>query len=507
MAASAALALPLILAVAVPPASAATGKLLVTTLGRTGVARSSQVVAFNTNNQTPPVYGSSGNALSVPDGQYAVLAGIDDNGQAETLAEALVTVSGTGTARVTLDARKGRLVKVTLNGQRVTSFLDARVCAGNGFAQVEGFQPGGALYVVPSSSRVFSSSYIAVGNGAVLSGLASSGVPTALGGAWTTSHLAKVTLTVRSGEMIANDTSFELQPQGASNGDCQADLWGPVTDGQAPYRATTLVSPGTWDVRTDDNGAFGDIGGYFVNHAFAAGHSYSYTYYMAAWAPRTSLAELRPSGISYGEPLFADPAGNGFQAAEKYAFALSVNGHLITRKSTTSWGNGLQGYFISTRTAGWYTLTDDVTRYRPGLDFTKGTLSPRVTFAFHFYANPSVITASDFPLIAGFGIKMVPEQLSLRNTAAPSSQTTVVITPFRPASFDGPSPADSVTKVQAWSLADGGNWTALKVSRSSGGYTVAVRNPGSGHISLRVTVTGSRGDTSTETIYRAYGIS
>jgi hypothetical protein len=413
---------------------------------------------------------------------------------------------------VTLDARKGRLVKVTLNGQPVTDFLDARVCAGDGVAQVEGFQPGGGLYVVPSSSRAFSSSYIAVGHGAVVSGLVSSGVPSALGGAWTTSRLAKLTLTVRSGEMISDDTALILQPQGAGNTDCQTDLWGPVTDGQAPYRATTLVSPGTWDVRTDDSAVIGNendqVGGYFVNRAFAAGHTYDYTYYMAAWAPQTSLAELRPSGISYTEPTFADPSGNGSQAAEKYAFALSVNGHLITRKSTTDWGNGLQGYFISTRTAGWYTLTDDVTRYRPGLNFAaQGTLSPRVTFAFHFYARPATITASDFPLIAGFGIKMVPEQLTLRNLAAPASKTTVVITPFRPVTHDGPSPADSVTKIQAWSLADGGNWTALKVSRSSGGYTVAVQNPGSGHISLRVTVTGSHGDTSTETIYRAYGIS
>jgi hypothetical protein len=34
-----------------------------------------------------------------------------------------------------------------------------------------------------------------------------------------------------------------------------------------------------------------------------------------------------------------------------------------------------------------------------------------------------------------------------------------------------------------------------------------VRNPSSGHVSLRATVTGSHGDTSTETIYRAYAIS
>jgi hypothetical protein len=118
-----------------------------------------------------------------------------------------------------------------------------------------------------------------------------------------------------------------------------------------------------------------------------------------------------------------------------------------------------------------------------------------------------VITAQDFPLIAGFGIKFVPRGLTPTNSAASSSQTTVAITPFRPPSQDGPSPADSVTKLQVWSSADGTHWTALTVTHTASGYSVVVRNPASGHVSLRATATGSHGDTSTETIYRAYAIS
>lgn len=440
-ASSALLVTPLIIAAQALPASAATGRLLVDTFGRTGVARSSQVIAWNIGQQAQ-FQGTSGHAFSVPDGQYAVLAGIEDDSQTETLAEALVTVSGTGTTTADLDARQGKQVKVTLDGKPVTDFVDARICAGP-ISQVEGFESGGALYIVPNSSHLFSSSYLAQTQGAVVAGKATTGIPGSLGGSWTSSQLAKVTLVVRSGEQIAYDTSFALQAQGANNVvDCRSDLAGTVAHGPAPYRATTLVSAGTWGVRTDDSAAIGgqgfDVGGYFVNHAFAAGHSYGYTYYLAAWAPVTSLAELRPSGISYGEPLFAGPDGNGSQAAEKYSFRLSVNGHLIATKNTTNFGTSLQGYFISTRTAGWYTLTDDVTRYRPGLDFTKGTLSPRVTFAFHFFANPAVITARDFPLIAGFGVRFVPRGLTPTNSAAPTSQTTVAITPFRPASQDGP---------------------------------------------------------------------
>lgn len=58
-----------------------------------------------------------------------------------------------------------------------------------------------------------------------------------------------------------------------------------------------------------------------------------------------------------------------------------------------------------------------------------------------------------------------------------------------------------------WSSADGAHWTALAVTHSASGYSVAVRNPASGFVSLRATVTGSHGDTSTQTIYRAYAIS
>lgn len=498
---------PLAVASQALPASAATGNLLVTTLGHTGVARSSQVIAWNIS-QGGQFQGNSGTAFSVPDGQYAVIAGIDDNNTVETLAEAIVTVTGTGTTKVTLDGRQGKLVKVTLNGTAVTDWLDARVCAGGLAAEVEGYQPGGALYVVPSSSRVFSSSYIAVGNGAVISGYVASGVPSNLGGAWTTSGLAKLSLTVRSGEEVPSSTLFVLQPQGTSNGNCQADLWGPVTNQEAPYRSSTLVSPGLWDVRTDDQPlATGGAGGYDVDRTFVAGHSYSSTYYAAAWSPHGSLAELRPGAIDFSEPVFADPGGNGFQSAEKYALALGLNGHTIATRNTTDYGNGPADFYVNTKAAGWYTLTADVTRYYPGVSFS-GVLSPRATLAWRFYANPGAVTGPFFPLAAGFMVSFTPQQLTLKNQASPGTQKTVAIKPFRPVNYDGPTPADSVTKVQVWASADDGTtWQALAVQHSTSGWTVAVTTPASGFVSLRAEVTGSHGDTSTETVYRAYAVS
>jgi hypothetical protein len=489
------------------PANAATGKLLVTTLGHTGVARASQVIALNIGQNTQ-FQGNSGRPFSVPDGQYAVIAGIDDNNTVETLAESIVTVKGTATAKVTLDGRKGRLVKVTLNGKRVTDNVLASVCAGpDGLASVEGFQPGGSLYVVPSSSHVFSSAFTGVGRGAVLSAVAV-GVPSRLGGAWKTSQLAKVTTTVRSGEQNAFYTYYDLgmgQAPGSSN-PCSADPGELVSGVAAPYRVTELVTPGYWTVRTDDQANPGFVGLYYLsNQHFVARHSYSFTLYAAAWAPHGQIADLRPDAIDFSVPMFADPAGNGSEASDKETLALRVNGHVLAKRHETDYGNQAPDFYIPSRKTGWYTLTDDESRYYPGLSFS-GILSPRVTFAWRFYAVPSTV-GTNFRLTDGFWPSFQPEGLSITNSAVPGSKTTVLMR-FARQSFDTSNiPPDSVTKVQAWFSADGTHWKSVAVHHTSGGWIATVPNPAKGDVSLRVLATGSHADTSSETVYKAYTIS
>lgn len=498
---------PLVVAAQALPANAATGKLLVTTLGHTGVARSSQIIAWNTG-QSTQFYGNSGKAFSVPDGQYALIAGIDDNNTIETIAEAIVTVSGTGTTKVTLDGRKGHLVKVTLDGKRVMDYVDARVCAGpSTIAMVDGYQPGGAMYVVPSSSRAFHSSYIAIGQGAVLTGSAASGVPATLGGNWTASHLAKLRLTVDSNEQIAYDTDFVLQPEPPSGPSCGIGLYGPIADSLAPYTASTLVSPGVWTVRTDDFAQVGneadDIGGYFIDRNLIAGHSYAYTYYGAAWAPTGMLPMIWRHTIDVNVDTFADTYGNGDSASTRDALALSVNGHTVAKGTITDYGTYGEDLNPRISTAGWYTLTDTATRYYPGLSIPGTTLSPKVTLDWRFYASPSETQEA-----AGFWTSFEPRYLSDANSAKPGSQSTVTIRPYRTSDAPNvPVPSDSVTKVQAWWSSDGVHWKVLAVRHNAHGWYVIVHNPAKGDVSLRAEVTGSHGDTSTETVYRAYAVS
>jgi hypothetical protein len=506
-AASALLIAPLAVAVQAVPANAATGKLLVTTLGHTGVARASQIIALNIG-QNQQFQGNSGRAFSVPDGQYAVIAGIDDNNTVETLAESIVTVKGTSTAKVVLDGRKGRLVKVTLNGKRVTDDVLASVCAGPvGLATVEGYQPGGALYVVPDSSHVFSSGYTGVGPGVVLSGVAV-GVPSSLGGAWQTSQLAKVTTTIRSGEQNAFNTDYDLglgQAPGAHL-PCSADPGELVSGVAAPYRVTELVSPGYWNLSTADQANPGFVGFYYLSSRhFAARHSYFFALYQAAWAPSGYVADLRPDAVDFGVPMFADPFGNGSEDSDRETLALSVNGHLLAERHQSDYGIGPQDFYVATSTTGWYTLTDDEYRYYPGLSLNR-VLSPRATFAWHFYAVPSTV-GTDFRLTDGFWPSFQPEGLSLTNSAAPGSKTTVLMRFARQSSDTNNIPPDSVTKVQAWYSADGTHWKSVAAHHTRAGWTAIVPNPAKGDVSLRVLATGSHGETSAETVYNAYAIS
>ena len=364
------------------------------------------------------------------------------------------------------------------------------------------------MYVVPSSSSVFSSAYTAIGTGVVLSGFAE-GVPATLGGAWRSSQLATVRTTVKSGEQ--NDafyTYYDLArtPARSSSNPCSADPGELISGVAAPYRVTERVSPGYWNMSTDDQANPGFVGDYVLDDKhFASGHTYDFTLYAAAWAPFGQVADLRPSAVSFVVPEFADPAGNGNEAADRETVALSVNGHLLAKRHLTSWQHGPQDFYVPSSTTGWYTLTDDEVRYYPGLSMT-GVLSPHVTFAWHFHAVPSTV-GTDFRLVDGFWPSFKPLGLSLRNSAAVGSATSVILTFARQSADTSNIPPDSVTKVQAWFSADGKHWTSVAAHRVRSGWNVRVPNRAAGTISLRVVATGSHGDTSAETIYRAYAVS
>jgi hypothetical protein len=498
---------PMVVAVQALPANAATGKLLVTTLDRNGQAVSANITVSQGNGL--PTWTTSGTTLSVADGQHAVLAGIEQtvNGQTVgTLAETMVTVSGTGTTKVTLDARQGHLVNVTLNGKPVSDYVDARVCFGSNPAQQELFESPGSLYVVPTTSKLFSFAYLAAGLGAVVTGQTASGVPSSPGGSWKSAQLVKVSMTVRANESAATSFSAELQPENANGSvTCGTDLTSPGGNNVAPFGESWQVSPGEWEVRADGYDRLGDIGGYSAKGNMVPGHSYSYTYYAAAPAPAAAMyTMIWRHMIEFTPPAISDPYGNGSESATLNHVNISLNGHSLANYAVLGTGpidvyNDIQRGITA---AGWYTITDTATR-APGFALPNTVLSDKTTLSWRFYASPSWSQEA-----AGYWTADQVHNLSTANSAAPGSTTNVTIRPYRDSSNGNvPVPSDSVTGIQAWWSNDGVHWHPLTAVHNSSGWYVNVPNPASGDVSLRTEVHGSHGDTSTQTVFQAYAIS
>jgi hypothetical protein len=103
---------------------------------------------------------------------------------------------------------------------------------------------------------------------------------------------------------------------------------------------------------------------------------------------------------------------------------------------------------------------------------------------------------------------LLPNGLDLNNRAAPGSTTSVRAFLTQGSYFVVPRPRVLVRSftVQA-SFNDGKTWHGVGVVKHKGFWTFVVHNPPSGFVTLRTTTVSNGGDASTETIYRAYGIS
>jgi hypothetical protein len=283
-------------------------------------------------------------------------------------------------------------------------------------------------------------------------------------------------------------------------------LAGTLEQQAAPYRASTLVSPGRWIVRTDDSAAVGnqsdDIGGFFVPVNFVKGRSYWLVYYAAAWGPTGWLPMIWRHSIEFfPSSTITDPDGSGYEAGTMNTIALSLNGHQLAKRNVSTIGNSFPDFAQKITSAGWYTMTVDARRYYPGISFPSTILTPSATLSWHFRASPGQTQAAPVYLAT-----LVPQSLSMTNKAAPRSVSTVRVYLSRPYNPNVPTYSDPVRAVQVWASDNGGaSWTKVTVRHTASGWTAYVRNPASGFVSLRSEVTDTRGDTSTETIYRAYG--
>jgi hypothetical protein len=500
----------------VPAASAqaASASLTVTTLGRHGskVATTVTVVAVPSGESYSV---ASGKRINLPSGRYIAMTDIYESAAnglgTDTLGAQVVSVSGR--ASVTLDARKGKAVKASLDTPADVTGppqISGQVCAatvGNmpSAFSVAGWNTAGSLYAIPNSSKLLQFGYLAqwTGDDTYVAVKKTTGIPAQPGGSFKRSGLAAMRFSVRSGTQMArrNDTALQALPKVS---DCTTDLYADVHDANAPYSATAHVTPGRWQPRSDifaDNGD--DVGGGFpAARTLKAGQSVTQSFGRAAWSPLRSLPMVRQKSVQfYPGSLIGDP-DVGWADPTKESVALYKGSTTVKKQTLTNWRSD-PAFSARIHAAGWYRLTVDAHRYRPGITFPSGMLSPRVTLDWRFKADPAKSAVAPV-----FLTRFLPAGLNNRNQAAANSTTTVTVSAGRGSQDpDVKFTKVAVKTVRVWTSADGGKtWKAAAVARSGSSWKVSVHNPASGAIALRSEVTDSDGDRSVETVYRAYAI-
>ena len=512
--------LPLVYSLSAAPAMAAGSSLTITTIGRNGKAVSGGQENIVNLSSWQNYTAQSGHTVSLPAGHYAVITDIETPapgtawGMTDTLGTATVKVSGS--SRLTLDARWGKPVKISLNtpaGGGFQTRIDARACLpGGGGVNVEAFNSPGDLYEIPDSSRDFSLSWLQSWLGSNSDYLVSGVVPTLPSNpsyGYSRAKLAYEYIRVDKGEEMTNNDALTLQPEPANDpGLCGTDLWaGEFQNQSAPYGTEVFTSPGRWTARTDVMSDAGDIGGGFAQPlTMQAGKTYYQSFGRAAWGPGENLPTVWNGRIQFAlNDLIGDAnEGTGETADYKLWATLRRNGKLLKYVAQQTYGNSYPELDAPIGSAGWYDLATVAQRYRPGQPVPAGTLSTSAVLDFHFYARPD-----QDQLAPGFLARFTPLGLNGANQGAPGANTPLSITLFRGSGGTGLSvPSENVKSLTVLVSTNGGkSWKAVAAKRSGNAWSADVHDPAGGFVSLRTVIVDTSGNSTDEQIDNAYGIS
>ena len=478
----------------------------------TGIARnghSVKVYAVITGTTYPPIY-TGGGAVSVPKGPAWVGAEVDTTSGSEltsaTLVMRRVTISRSRT--IVLDARPGKLVKFSLAvpGARLTGQA-VQACVGGNFvpgAPIGAGEGATSLYVVPVRAKGFGFGYDSTWQTAtasyLVSGQSTGGIPRTPRYRATRAGMAKVQLTLRSGDAIGNYEDIRLIRQTS----CGIQQFLPVQS-PAGESFTQYVSAGPYQIWTDGYRAF------WINNArYAARHSYSDTFGAAAWGPGQDFPSVWENRFQFtsASPI-SDPQHESFECCDMSRMTLSYRGHVVKRAVQSQYHES-RGFTADLRasSAAWYTFRLVAWRRVPGLTVPASVLSPRVTLSWHFRTSPQTGVPLDAKFMPVTATRFVPRGLDLQNQAAPGASTVVkvtVVSPTQSGSISPPRYRLATFRVQA-SVNGGKTWQTVKLVRHGRYWLATVPDPASGYVALRSTVADSHGNTSVETIDRAYAI-
>jgi hypothetical protein len=506
---------PLLLAGSAVPAAAATNTLTVTAVNRSGAKVALNAIAVRLDSSQRYSI-RTGKAKKLPKGNYAVLVSIPGGGTT-TLGGKTVKVAGA--AKLTVDARHGRQVRLGLSPAPagLTGTVSARVCTkGSATYDVEaqGYA-GGTVHVIPTASKKIA--FAALGawthqssdpdSYAVLYQTAS-GVPSNPVRNYSVAKLGTVNVDARRGPSISNWYDVAVQPIG--NG-CGLNLYAGMVNHDQPASYRLRLSPGKWDIRAGTSGVTKSgeswvLGSWFAPRQVAAGKTIGIRYFGASWGPGTTLPLVLNGRVWFTmDGMFVDPAhGSGGEGGDKVVATLTYRGKVVKTKRDRGWEPEMTALVYNTKKAGWYTLSAEASRYYPEITAAPGMLSPRTAVKYRFYAKPKT-----YALAQVFSVQMVPAGLSRYNTAKAGSTTNVALKLTRakhdPDAKRGANPKLKSVTAQV-SQDNGRTWRSTTVRKINGVWTAIVKNPSSGGVTLRARATYTTGGYSESTIVRAYAI-
>ncbi len=311
--------------------------------------------------------------------------------------------------------------------------------------------------------------------------------------------LAKESLVLRSGTTTGSYQNLLLQ----RNIPHECGIYPPeMPVPAAASRSTLYLSPGSWQFEIFSAAAF-----WQGIKNLAAGHRYTNTFGAAVFGPGTDYPTLDFGTLDYfpqeplGDPL--QPVGN--ECCDRSTISLSLHGRVLKRGTMTEY-KATRSFSYRVHSAGWYTMRTQASRWLPEGRVPAGILSPRETTTWRFYVSPQYATL-DSVMMPVTATRFVPQGLNLENQA-PAGVSTRIGVRVLPASEPGwTSHPHRLKTVSVQASFDGGRtWRSVRLVRRGGSWVAFVPASAAGYVALRSTVTDVRGDSTAQTIYRAYQI-
>jgi hypothetical protein len=441
---------------------------------------------------------TSAHPTRVPRGSYNIAAWVyEPDGSAQTLVDRELTVTTSGT--VTFDARKGRLIRFTVNDPAVAQDeVFAEPYSPNGYTAFDGYSPPSAqaIYAVPGTMAP--GYYLALQADLVVPNESPSPVEYELVRQLKRTIPANLTFAVSKATLASDHVTVKAIDPGATQGitfrpfvNQDTGILPAISIGQsaiAPFSIDFYLTPG-YQYESQTFSGTDNIDGQPVLRV----RHYSQTFDNATFGPSPELGPLVTGNqilttFQFGDFLFDDPTQQldtsfGLQGSTGQTWlyegtkliAHSVNGHIDVTVSATPH---------------WYTMRFQASR-SPG-----ATLWKSETLSFNFRSQVPGATVDNF------WPRIIPNGLSLWNTVRHGTRTAVRI-------YFSDGVDISAHNVRVWASSNGGKtWQALRAVQSGPHWSVVVANPATaGFVSLRVQGTDSDGFTAAETVINAYAVS